>query len=45
VLGTNVYLYGSPDEDREIAPDYRLSINSQDYADLAPSSHGGVYRT
>lgn len=45
VLKTTKYLYGSPSDERETAPDYRLSINSRDYSDLAPSSHGGVYKT
>jgi hypothetical protein len=45
VLKTTKYLYGSPFDEREIAPDYRLSINSQDYSDLAPSFHGGIYKT
>jgi hypothetical protein len=45
VLNTTKYLYGSPLDERETAPDYRLSINSQNYSDLAPSSHGGVYKT
>jgi hypothetical protein len=45
VFENGKYLYGSPDDEREVFPDYNLTINSESYSNLEPALHGGVYRT